>query len=86
MVANAEKFVNKVAKNSKHYSAEDWDNAVNQFVSMSKNYFEFRNRMTTEERMAFDKTRVRFMNAVDASGSDELALRVKKEYGKLMEN
>ena len=84
IAVNAEKFVNQVDKSSRHYSAEEWDAAFEQFVQMSKNYFEFGNLMTSEERMKFDNARVKFMAAIDANGTEELALRVKKMYSDLM--
>lgn len=84
LVPNAEKFVNQVTKKSKHYKAEDWDAAIDQFVAMSKNYVEFGAYLTQEEQMKFDNARVNFMSAVDANGSDDLAIRVKKVYADIV--
>ncbi len=86
LVVNAEKFVKQVEKKSKHYSAEDWDEAIFQFVQMSKNYVEFGTLLTSEEQMQYDNARVKFMHAIDANGTEEMALRVKEEYAKLMGN
>ena len=85
LVPHAEKFVNDVAKKSKHYTAEDWDMVIEQFVQMSKNYVEMRRYLTTEQQMKFDNTRVKFMSAVDASGQENLASRVKEEYSKVLD-
>ena len=86
LVPNAEKFVNQVEKKSKHYKAEDWDAAMEQFVSMSKNYVETSPYLTQEERMKFDNARVKFMKAIDANGTEEVAKQVKEVYAKLMGN
>ena len=85
-VPNVEKFVNKVDKKSKHYSAEDWDAAIEQFVLMNKNYVDVRKSLTQEEQMKYDNARVKFMHAIDANGTEEMAKRVKEEYGKIMDN
>ena len=45
---NAEKFVKQVTKQSKHYQVEDWENALRQFVAMSKNFVEFKSKLTDE--------------------------------------
>ena len=86
IVTNAEAFVNKVAKKSKHYSAEDWENAIRQFVTMGKNHYEYKDYLTTEEQIAFDNARMKFIGAVDATGNEELALHVKEEYGRILGN
>jgi hypothetical protein len=83
---NAEKFVNQVEKKSKHYSAEDWDVAIDEFVHMCKNYVEFANQLTQDEQMKYDNARVKFMHAIDVNGTEEMAKRVKEEYGKMMGN
>lgn len=86
LVPHAEKFVNQVEKKSKHYSAEDWDAAVEQFVAMSKDYVDKAGHLTQEERMKFDNARVKFMSAIDANGTEEVAMKVKKVYAELMRN
>lgn len=83
MVANAEKFVNQVSKQSKHYSDEDWQEAVQQFVAMSKNFVEHQQRMTNEETMRFDNARIKFMNAITDNGNMEVAKQVKEEYSRI---
>lgn len=85
-VPNVEKFVNKVDKNSKHYSAEDWDATFDQFVAMSKNYVEFVGRLTTEEQMKYDNARIKFMHAIDVNGTEEMTKRVKAEYARILDN
>ena len=85
IVAHAEKFVNKVSKKAKHYNAEDWDAAIDQFVHMGKNYAEYKPYFSEEQQMQFDNARMVFMGAIDANGGEELALRVKKEYVKILE-
>ena len=86
VVPHAEKFVNQLEKKSKHYSAADWDAAVEQFVAMSKDYIEKSGYLTQEERMKFDKARVKFMSAIDSNGTEEVAKKVKKVYADLMGN
>ena len=85
IVPHAEAFVKKAAKLSKHYTAEDWNAALNQFVLMGKNYFEYSRFLTEEEQMRYDNARMQFVNAIDATGDEELAIRLKEEYGKIFE-
>ena len=85
VIDNVEKFVNQTEKRSKHYSAEDWQVAVEQFVTMSKSFMENRHYLTTEDQMRFDNARVKFMGAIDANGTAEIAKQVKEAYGNLME-
>lgn len=80
IVANAEKFVSQVERNSKHYSAEEWDVAINQFIQMSKNQFELSGVMNEREQMEFDNVRMRFMAAIDANGTEEMVMRLKEMY------
>lgn len=84
LVPHAEKFVNQVEKRSKHYTAVDWDVAVEQFVAMSKDYVDKSGYLTLEEQMKFDNARVKFMKAIDANGTEEVAMKVKEEYTKVM--
>ena len=84
IIPHAEKFVNQVEKKSKHYKTEDWKVAVEQFVAMSKNYIDKATYLTQEERMKFDNARVKFMKAIDANGTEEVAMEVKKVYSELM--
>jgi hypothetical protein len=81
---NAEKFANHVEKLSKHYTAEEWDAAFDQFVQMSKNYYEHAGALTNDEQMKYDNARVKFMHAIDANGNEDLARRVKEEYARIM--
>lgn len=84
VVPNAEKFVNQVEKKSKHYKAEDWDAAVLEFIAMSKDYIDKSAYLTQEERMRFDNARLKFMAAIDANGTPEVAKQVKEEYARLV--
>ena len=84
VVVNAEKFVNKTAKLSSHYTDEDWKVAVEQFVVMSKNYMETKNYMTQSELDRFTAARLKFMSAIDANGNEALAREVKEVYNSLL--
>lgn len=84
IAVNADKFVSQVEKLSKHYTAEDWDAAFDQFVQMSKNYFEMGRGLTQEEQAKYDNARLRFMAAIDANGTEDLARRVKEMYSNLL--
>ena len=86
LAPHAEKFVNQVEKKSKHYKAEDWDAAVEQFIVMSKDYVDHRRFLTSDEQMRFDNARVKFMKAIDTNGTEEVAKQVKNVYAELMGN
>ena len=73
-----------MVKDSKHYKAEDWDVAISQFVSMSKNYVEYGPQLTQDDRMKYNNIRMDFMSAVDATGNEDLALRVKEAYANVI--
>ena len=83
LIDHVEKFVKQTEKKSKHYSAEDWQVAVEQFVAMSKDYVENLQYLTVEEQMSFDKARLQFMVAIDNNGSVEIAKQVKEAYSKV---
>ena len=83
--ANVEKFVKQTEKSSKHYTAMEWQIAIEQFVAMSKNYVEFRNAMTEEECNRFDAARLQFMKAVETNGGEEWVAEVKEAYAKVMQ-
>jgi len=85
VVPNAEKFAEQVTKQSKHYKAEDWQNTIEQFVAMSKNYYEFKPSMSLEEQMKFDEARMQFMSAIATNGNEDLVSQVKQEYGKIFQ-
>ena len=85
VAAHAEKFVKQASKLSKHYTAEDWDAAIGQFVFMGKNYYENMRFMTEEEQMQYNNARMQFISAIDATGDEALALRVKEEYSRIFE-
>ena len=36
--------------------------------------------------MKYDNARVKFMHAIDVNGTEEMAKRVKEEYGRMMGN
>ena len=82
---NAEKYVKQVAKQSKHYNDEDWQVAVQQFVAMSKNYYEYAQFLSNEEQMRFDNARLKFMGAITDNGMMEIAKQVKAEYSRIFE-
>ena len=84
LVGNVEKFVKQTEKQSKHYSAEDWQVAVEQFVFMSKDYVENRNRLTPEEQMRYDNARVQFVNTAGANGGEELVAQIKEAYNQII--
>ena len=84
VVPHAEQFVNQVEKKSKHYKAEDWDATVEQFIAMSKDYFDKAAYLTQEEQMKFDNARVKFMASIDANGTEEVAKQVKDVYARLL--
>ena len=84
-VGLVEKFVNQTEKYSKHYSPEDWQVAVEQFVAMSKDYVENRRDLNSEDQMRFDNARLKFMGAIDKNGNEEIAKQVKELYGQVME-
>ena len=83
IVNNAEKFVKQTEKKAKHYSAEDWQVAVEQFIAMSKNYYENVHYLSDEEKMRFDNARIKFMNAITDNGNMEVAKQVKEEYSRI---
>lgn len=83
IAVNAEQFVKQTAKRAKHYSAEDWQIAVEQFTAMSKNCFEMQKEMSQEDLNRYDKARVEFMKVVTVSGSEDLALQIKEIYANI---
>lgn len=84
IAVNAEKFAKQVEKQSKNYTIEEWGEALEQFIGMSKNYHEYRKGMTPEDQTRYDNARIRFMNAVSANGSEEMAIKAKSTYSDLM--
>ena len=85
LIENVEKFVNQTEKYSKHYSAEDWQFAVEQFGTMSKDYVKYRYILTPEDQMRFDNARLKFMGAIDKNGSEEIVKQVKELYSEVLE-
>ena len=85
VIDHVEKFVNQTEKRSKHYSAEDWQVAVEQFVAMTKNYFENLPNLSSDDQMRFDNARIKFMSAIDANGNTEIARQVKEVYSQIMQ-
>ncbi len=84
-VDHVEKFVKQTEKYSKHYSAEDWQVAVDQFVAMSKDYVENRRSLKPDDQMRFDNARLQFMRAIDANGSADIAKQVKEAYSQVVD-
>lgn len=85
-IAHVEKFVNQVDKKSKHYNAEDWDAAINEFLLMSKNYVAIKGKFTQDDQMKYDNARMKFIYAIDANGTEEMVLKVKEEYARILGN
>lgn len=83
VASNAEKFVKQTVKRSSKYTDEDWQNAVKQFIAMTKNGFEQWPYMTKEEISSFDAARLKFMEAIHDNGSEEIAMQVKAAYGEI---
>ena len=83
VAVNAEKFVKQTAKHAKHYTAEEWQVAVEQFIAMSKNYFECKNDMNQEDIDRFTAARLDFLKAVQKNGNEELALAIKEAYNNI---
>lgn len=75
----------QVAHSQSQDNAEDWDAAIDQFVQMGKNYSKYQPFFSEQLQMQYDNARMEFIRAVDANGGEELALRVKKEYGAIFE-
>ena len=82
---NAEKIAKQVTKQSKHYKAEDWQEAVKQFVAMSKNFVDCQSVMTNEEVMRFDNARLQFMAAIGQNGDETIAAQVKEAYSNIIQ-
>jgi hypothetical protein len=83
VVTNAEKFVKQTEKRSSHYTAEDWQVAVDQFVAMSKNYMDKKTEMSEAEVNRFTSARLNFMKSVQKNGTEELALQIKEVYSRI---
>lgn len=83
VATNAEKFVKQTEKRSSHYSAEDWQVAVEQFVAMSKNYVDKKSEMSEQEINRFTAARLNFMKSVQKSGTEDLARQIKEVYSRI---
>ena len=84
LAPNVEKFVNQVSKKSKHYTAEDWQFTLEQFVAMGKDFVENQPLMTEDEIMRYNNARLQFMSAVDAAGDEHLVALVKETYNNIV--
>lgn len=80
---NAEKFVKQTEKRSSHYSAEDWQVAVEQFVIMSKDFAENRSRMNQKDIDRFTTARLDFMKSIQKNGNEDLARQIKEFYNRI---
>lgn len=80
MVANAEKFAKQTTDRSASYTAEEWQVAVEQFISMSKDFVDKKRYMRQEDIDRVDAARLVFIKAVGENGSDELAVQIKEAY------
>lgn len=85
LINNVEKFVKQTEKSSKHYSAEDWQVAVEQFIAMSKDFVGNQQDLTEDDVMRFNNARLRFMSAIDANGTPEVAKQVKEAYSRIFQ-
>ena len=83
VATNAEKFVKQTEKRSSHYTVEDWQVAVNQFVDMSKNFIDKKDYMCEEDVNRFTAARLNFLKIVQKNGSDDLARQIKEAYNNL---
>ena len=84
VINNVEKFVKQTEKKAKHYSAEDWRVAFEQFVAMAKNFVENKDAMKEEEVIRFDAARLEFMKTVTTNGNEELAAQIKEVYATII--
>ena len=83
VAVNAEKFAKQTEKRSSHYTAEDWNVALNQFVDMSKNFIDKKNFMSEEDINRFTAARLNFMKSVQKNGTEDLARQIKEAYNTL---
>lgn len=83
-VSSVEKFVKQTEKKSKHYSAEDWKVAVEQFTVMSKEYVGVKDALSEQDQMRWDNARVKFMGVINANGTEEIAKQVKEIYSNVL--
>ena len=80
MVTNAEKFAKQTTKRASHYGAEEWKVAVDQFITMTKDFAEKKHHMTEADLFRVDAARLQFMKAVSEHGNDELISQIKEAY------
>ena len=83
VATNAEKFVMQTEKRSSHYTAEDWQVAVDQFIAMSKNFVDKKNYMSEEDVNRFTAARLNFMKSVQTNGNEDLAHQIKEAYSRM---
>lgn len=83
IAANAEKFVKLTEKRSAHYTAEDWQVAVEQFVAMSKNFVDKKSYMSEEDVNRFTAARLNFMKSVETNGTEDLVRQIKEAYSRM---
>ena len=83
IIANAEKFVKQTEKRSSHYTAEDWQVAVEQFIAMSKNFVDKKSFMSEEDVNRFTAARLNFMKSVQTYGNEDLARQIKEAYSRM---
>ena len=80
MAENAEKFAAQTMKRSAHYTAEDWEFTVEQFVAMTKDYVEKKDLMSPEDVFRADSARLVFTDAVAKNGGEKLVLQTKELF------
>ena len=83
---NAEEFAEQTAKRAKHYSAEDWGVAIEQFTAMCKDYKEKKMFMNQDDVIRYKDARLDFIKSVDLYGNLDLALQIKEIYSEIMDD
>ena len=84
MADNAEKFAKQTTKRSAHYTAEEWQVTVKQFVAMSKDFVDKKPQMSQEDIMRVDAARLTFIKAVGENGNEDLVAQIKEIYSQII--
>ena len=83
MADHAEKFAKQTTKRAAHYTAEEWQVAVEQFSAMAKDFAAKKPYMSQEDVFRVDAARLVFIKAVDEKGNDELVAQIKEVYSQI---
>ena len=83
MADNAEKFAKQTAKRASSYTAEEWQVAVDQFATMTKDFVDKKPRMSETDVFRVDAARLEFIKAVNEHGNDELVAQIKEVYSQI---